>query len=139
MITLNKYITITRYTDGSSTMGSRPRIVCNNGNTLSIQAGAFAYCTPQVDNTDEYTAFEVGFPINKKGLEVTHKLLNKYRSGDGVYGHVPKDFCEKIIKEWGGIDLTITLEMARVTHNTFDYMLDKLESALKLQNYIDNL
>ena len=48
---------------GSITMQAvRPRIFCNDGESVSIQAGRTAYCKPRVDTARHYTHVEAGYP-----------------------------------------------------------------------------
>ncbi len=42
----------------------RPRIVCNNGLSLSVQGNEVAYCEPRI-NVDSYSSMEIGFPSRR--------------------------------------------------------------------------
>ena len=106
----------------------RPRIVCQDGYSLSVQASENHYCQPrytqwqnedgwQVINgnywlssdaprtfeTDHFTPYEsveLGFPSEPD------ELINDFAEGEEytntVYGHVPVDIVEKLIEKHGG-------------------------------------
>ncbi len=106
----------------------RPRIVCNDGYSVSVQASEYMYCDPrytqwqnedgwQVINgswwtssktqrnfeTDRFTPYEsveLGYPSEED------ELINEYAEGDDyintVYGYVPVDIVEKLIEKHGG-------------------------------------
>ena len=40
----------------------RPRIVCADGISLSVQAGKYLYSTPRLDEMNHYVCVEVGYP-----------------------------------------------------------------------------
>ena len=106
----------------------RPRIVCNDGFSVSVQASECTYChprytqwqnedgwqvingeywlsseTPRNFETDHYTPYEsveLGYPSEED------ELINEYAEGDDytgtVYGYVPVDIVEKLIEKHGG-------------------------------------
>ena len=106
----------------------RPRIVCNDGYSVSVQASEFAYChprytqwqnedgwqvvngeyylsseTPRNFETDHYTPYEsveLGYP------SVEDELINEYAEGDDytntVYGYVPVNIVEQLVEKHGG-------------------------------------
>lgn len=106
----------------------RPRIVCNDGYSVSVQASEHMYCEPrytqwqnedgwQVINgcwwtlskmprnfeTDHFTPYEsveLGFPSEED------ELINEYAEVDDytntVYPYVPVDIVEKLIEKHGG-------------------------------------
>ena len=106
----------------------RPRIVCNDGYSVSVQASEHMYCEPrytqwqnedgwQVINgdylwarstprdfeTDHFTPYEsveLGYPSK------ADELINEYAEGDDytntVYACVPVDIVEKLIEKHGG-------------------------------------
>lgn len=106
----------------------RPRIVCNDGYSVSVQASEHMYCEPrytqwqnedgwQVINgdylwacstprnfeTDHYTPYEsveLGYPSEED------ELINEYAEGDDytntVYSYVPVNVVEQLVKKHGG-------------------------------------
>lgn len=106
----------------------RPRIVCNDGYSVSVQVSEHSYCAPrytqwqnedgwqvvngaywgssetprnfETDNFTPYESVELGFPSEED------ELINEYAEGDDytdtVYGYVPVDIVEKLIEKHGG-------------------------------------
>lgn len=106
----------------------RPRIVCNDGYSVSVQASEHMYCEPrytqwqnedgwQVINGDywlssetprhfetdyftPYESVELGYPSEED------ELINEYAEGDNytstVYGCVPVNVVEQLIEKHGG-------------------------------------
>lgn len=79
-----------------------PRIVCRDGESFSVQANRFAYCTPRADE-GPYTHVEVGFPTCDMGPE-----WEEYNDGD-IFAWVPVELVQEVIDEHGGIDLARTM------------------------------
>lgn len=80
----------------------RPRIVCNDGFTISVQASSSHYCTPQITMEGPYKEVEVGFP------SMAEPLLAKYADDDEdlthtIYCWVPIEVVEEVITKHGGI------------------------------------
>lgn len=82
---------------------TRPRIVCNDGFTMSVQAGYGLYCTPRHNLADgDYTHVEIGFPSEAEDLIKSYaECQGDYT--DTVYPYVPVDVVEKVIEKHGGI------------------------------------
>lgn len=83
--------------DESDQFRIRPRIFCNDGFSLSVQAGKYHYCTPR-DNYGPYTAVEVGFPSGP-----VPATWQDYSDGDNVYGYVPIEMVAELIVSHGGV------------------------------------
>jgi hypothetical protein len=78
----------------------RPRVVCENGYSISIQASMYHYCEPRESMETTYTHLELGFPNN----DDYEALLTQYDGdGDSVYGYVPCETVDNIITLCGGI------------------------------------
>ena len=78
-----------------------PAIKCNDGFSISVQASERSYSTPQ-DNIGPWTHVECGYPSDKE------ESIIKYASDpshptETVYGWVPIELVEGIIKKHGGI------------------------------------
>lgn len=106
----------------------RPRIVCNDGYSVSVQASEHMYCEPrytqwqnedgwQVINgnyyasseiprnfeTDHFTPYEsveLGFPSEPDELIYEYAEGDKYI--DMVYGYVPVNVVEQLVEKHGG-------------------------------------
>jgi hypothetical protein len=80
----------------------RPRLYCNDGYSVSVQASEFHYCSPRLNGLQDYKRVELGFP------NMEDELINEYADGgddytDTVYGYVPIEIVEKLIEKHGGI------------------------------------
>lgn len=78
------------------------RAICKDGFSLSVQADSMTYCSPRVNNADEYTAVEVGFP------SAHEPLLAPYQDGEGdmrqsVFGYVPTSVIGLVLIKHGGM------------------------------------
>ena len=98
---LKKYRKVKQLVPGM-TSSYTPHVVCNDGFTMSIQAGQSLYSTPK-DDAKRYKAVEVGFPSEEE------LLIKKYAEDqenlcDTVYGFVPTKIVDTIIKKHGGIN-----------------------------------
>ena len=88
----------------SKETGVRPRVVCKDGFNMSVQAGAFAYCTPRRDigHGEKYLAVEVGFPSGEEEALMPY-AEDSDRPCYTVYGYVPMDVVDAVIKAHGGL------------------------------------
>lgn len=78
-----------------------PRAVLEDGFELSIQASKNHYCSPRIDDADEYSSFEIGYPSEEV------KSLKEYAENGSescsVYTFVPVEIVNKILEDHGGI------------------------------------
>jgi len=86
----------------------RNRIICKDGFSISVQGSAGHYCEPRID-TNRYFFVELGFPSKEE------TLINKYAEDmenptNTVYGWVPIDVVEEVIKKHKGIDIDKTFK-----------------------------
>ena len=79
----------------------RPRTVCSDGFSMSIQASRFHYCTPR-ENKGPWTAFEVGFPSHGDNLLIPY-AEDPERPTETVYGWVPAEIVAQVILNHGGL------------------------------------
>jgi hypothetical protein len=70
--------------------------ICADGFSISIQASHYHYCSPQVDYTDCYGLVEI---CAEKSLPT----LSKYHDGYGIYGFVPIEMVDRILRRHGWI------------------------------------
>lgn len=110
-MTIEQFITETnsvKQTDRFTTT-LRPRIICNDGFSMSVQASEYAYCMPRETNNDYYTEMEIGFP------DKVEELIMEYAE-DGnnptetVYGYVPIEVINAVIEKHKGINLELTFK-----------------------------
>jgi len=103
---INEYLNRTRntrtYPDGFTVEGNRPRLVCKDGFSVSVQASSYHYCSPRVDGADKYETVELGYPSTADQLiadyaECYDNLTNT------VYGNVPVSIVNELIEKHGGI------------------------------------
>lgn len=78
-----------------------PRLVCNDGFSMSVQVGEHLYCNPR-DNNGPWIDAEVGYPSEEEILIENYAEDESNLIGT-VYGYVPIDIIEKVIYKHGGI------------------------------------
>ena len=100
---LAKPIKINDYYNGTfEIQANRPRLYCNDGYSISVQASEFHYCSPRLNGLQDYKSVELGYP------SAEDELINEYAENalnytDTVYGYVPIEVVEKLIEKHGGI------------------------------------
>ena len=100
---LNKLVRTHTYYDGSvEIQENRPRLYCNDGFSISVQASAFHYCRPRLNGVQDYESVELGYPSE------VDELIKEYAEDDldyteTVYGYVPIEIVEELINKHGGI------------------------------------
>ena len=85
------------------TMGIRPRLIFNDGHSMSVQGSKYSYSEPRSE-TDWYESLEIGFPT------CDDDLIVEYGDADGIYGYVPVDIIQAVIDKHNGIDVFETLK-----------------------------
>ena len=82
---IQKYRTVTKLVPGM-TSSHTPKVVCNDGFEMSVQAGQSLYSEPR-DVADSYEEAEVGFPSTEESLltsyaedeeKVDEEILNRH-------------------------------------------------------------
>jgi len=76
-------------------------VVCADGFRMSVQANAFAYCSPRTSGAPCYSQVEVGYP------NASEPLLMNYAEDpssptDTVYPYVPVETVTQVIVKHGG-------------------------------------
>jgi len=90
---------------GYQYQATRPRVVCADGYSVSIQAGKFLYCSSDRglrEDSKRFESVELGFP------SVEDELINDLAEDpecptDTVYGYVPVRLVNKLMEKHGGI------------------------------------
>ena len=77
-------------------MHAKPRIICKDGFSMSVQDGEHHYAIPGETS-------EVGFPSDIEELLMPY-VEDSERPLDTVYAHVPNVVVVKIINKHGGRD-----------------------------------
>jgi hypothetical protein len=80
----------------------RPRAVCKDGFTISIQASFAHYSNPRLTIPGHYKEVELGYPTEAEPL-----LADYAEDSDDlthtVYGFVPVELVDKVLAKHGGI------------------------------------
>lgn len=88
----------------------KPKIVCNDGFTMSVQGSSGHYCEPRSVEKDYYR-MEIGFPSQREeSLMPFIDGDDKTDPTDTVYGYVPCDIIDEIILKHGGINEKLTFK-----------------------------
>lgn len=80
---------------------TRPRVRCADGFTVSVQAGYGLYSTPNRD-ANAYTHVELGYPSCKEEALMEYAESKRWAT-ETVYGNVPVELVDEVIKAHGGI------------------------------------
>ena len=80
----------------------RPRVVCADGFSMSVQASGATYCSPRETGDIEYSAVEIGYPSEKVD-EFMEWAEDEERPTDTVYGYVPIEVVDAVIAKHGGV------------------------------------
>lgn len=86
-----------------------PRIVCEDGTTLSVQASARHYASPRT-NRGPYKAVEVGFPSVEPPLTWEEYAEDWGNPTGTVYAYIPLELVSFYIASHGGINVDKTFE-----------------------------
>ena len=78
------------------------KVVCADGFTMSVQAGATQYCSPRENGAESYTEVEVGFPNREESLLKQYAEDPNDLTGT-VYGWVPRQTVVNVIAKHGGM------------------------------------
>ena len=100
----------------------RPRVICNDGFSLSIQASNAHYSEPNENAKSDYKAFELGY-LSQREEELNQYIemwCNEEEYEKAVYAYVPKKVVESLLEKHGGIDRERTFNNRR-----FDEEIEK--------------
>lgn len=79
----------------------RPRVICADGFTVSVQAGRGIYSIPRED-ADHYEAVELGYPSAADEQLTPYAETPESPTGT-VYGYVPVALVDSVMEKHGGI------------------------------------
>lgn len=103
MSVLREWLKNTYKINGFGYTETRPRIVCKDGFSMSVQAGDFLYCTPRTNmKSGNYETVEIGFPSKKEEL-ICEYAENSSDYTETVYPYVPVEIVEQVIEKHGGM------------------------------------
>lgn len=80
----------------------RPRVVCADGFSVSIQASSFTYSNPRLNVAEGFTEVELGFPSEPDDL-IRDYAEDWSEPTNTVYGYVPVEIVDKLLEKHGGI------------------------------------
>ena len=79
------------------------RVVCEDGFSISIQAGSTKYCEPRRDShIGGYSSVELGYPNRPCPFIIDYAETPEVPT-DSVYGYVPAHIVRKMLLAHGGI------------------------------------
>lgn len=79
------------------------RAICKDGFSLSVQADSTTYCSPRVNNADEYASVEVGFPSEHEPLLAPYQEMKGQDMRESVFGWVPTSVIGLVLIKHGGM------------------------------------
>lgn len=95
----------------------RPRLECNDGFSISVQASVYHYCAPRTNLIDkDYKKVELGYPSMADDTIAEYAECPEDLCGT-VYGWVPIDIVEKLIEKHGGIKGPCAKSIASMTEH----------------------
>ena len=77
-------------------------VVCRDGFRMSVQGHQDAYCTPRINDAEQYTQVEVGYPSHREEI-IMPWAENPDEPTETVYGYVPVSVVTNVIAKHGGI------------------------------------
>jgi len=95
-------ISLAKFVADTNNQFIRPRVYCEDGYSISIQANDCAYCVPRANGRAYYESFELGYPSD------TDDLIDRYSEDPTnllgtVYPYIDWIIVEKLLDKHGGI------------------------------------
>lgn len=81
----------------------RPKLICNDGFMMDVQAGHGLYSEPRCD-AEWYKSVEIAFPNMDEELLRPYGENVKEWQYNNIFAYVPVTVCDEIIKKHGGIN-----------------------------------
>lgn len=75
-------------------------VLCRDSFSISIQANHYTYCEPREDKAWPYSTVELGFPSELD--DIIDIYAEEYGTTETVFGYVPINIVNKLIKKHGG-------------------------------------
>lgn len=100
---VNQFLRSTRMVKESGFLYKRPRVVCKDNFSVSIQASSTNYCTPESDEEDViFKTVELGYPSEEDDL-ILQFAEYKDDPTSTVYPQVPIEIVNELLEKRGGI------------------------------------
>jgi len=77
-------------------------VVCRDGFRMSVQGHDGAYCHPRIDDAEQYTEVEIGYPSHREEI-IMPWAESPEEPTETVYGYVPVAVVNTVIAKHGGI------------------------------------
>ena len=87
----------------------RPRIICNDGFSMSVQAGKETYSMPSEAGKTGFSSVEIGY-LNEEEELLFGIAENEENYTDTIYPYIPVELVNEIINKHGGIDVNETFK-----------------------------
>lgn len=100
---LEKTYKVERVSPWYSFQEVRPRIVCNDWFTMSVQAWAYVYCNPRKNWRVDYDKVEIWYPSESEDSIMEYAECSDEPLAT-VYAYVPIEKVDSIIDKHGWID-----------------------------------
>jgi len=111
---LSEFIIVTTKENEIGYTDTKPRIVCHDGFSISVQAGKGMYSNPR-KTAIEYTELELGYPSEVEELIIKHSdIFPNYSKEEGddytktIYPYTPIETVKAVIEKHGGINVEKT-------------------------------
>lgn len=98
----NQFLKITKKELAEGVLEIRPKVICQDGFMVSIQASSMYCCSPRNDTADEYETVELGYPTKVESLIIQYAKCIEDPTGT-VYLNVPVEVVDELLKQHGGI------------------------------------
>ena len=90
---------------------TRPKIICNDGFEMSVQAGYLLYSMPREGGKIDYFTVEVGYPSENEELFRSFEFAeDKENYTNTVYPYVDIEIVDKVIEKHNGINIEETFK-----------------------------
>lgn len=101
-MTINEFIKQTRKIVYGEIEERRPRVVCADGYSISVQVGSGMYCIPRKYGVEHYDLVELGYPSAEDSM-INDYAEEPYDLCNTVYAYVPVELVDGLMRKHGGI------------------------------------
>lgn len=100
-MTINEFMAQYRRVDKNGVNAVRPRVLCADGYSVSVQGSLYHYSKPRGDSA-RYSCVELGFP-NEADAEFLPFADDENNPTDTIYAMVPVSIVDYVLEKHGGI------------------------------------
>lgn len=93
-MTINEYLKHTKTSVKGHDFTPRPRVVCQDGFTISVQAGEYLYSSPRTNSAIAYSHVECGFPSERPPAEWGEYSEEEWQR-PGLFGSIARIFKKR--------------------------------------------